>query len=305
MYTRSNTLKAITLLLTCFAGCSPAGGSGANSQQQLVTLSHLEKCDRYAPLLALRSEYRGLYLGELHGSMNVAQIVECFIVAPTTDKRDLVVSLEMFHNDRLRLSDKIILSGANGQGTGTPPIRALIARYGVHSPRIQFHYHDGYYTSFPYEDETGSVAFPVLPNPIVTREQDRLGVQLPIQNARERSIGDAVKSKLSHSTFVLALGGNLHASRATWTEDWGEEGRAGSYLPTSVATVKLLSSKGGQLRFCGDRPPSEGPSCDLYDISPKPDTFVEGQSLLPGDTHKYDFIFDVGTWRPIPPRPKP
>lgn len=273
-----------------------------------LTQSAPPDCKPYAELMALEERYDGIYLGELHGSMNTPQILECFILAERTHNRDLIISLEMDHNDRSRLSEDSLASGAKGLGTGTPPIHALIAKYADQPDRVQFRYHDGYYSGRSYEDKNAPSFASYTPPKIQGQPLPANTAQKrwpPIPNARERSIGDAIKRDMSGNTFVLALGGNLHASRATWQEAWGPEGRAGSYLPETVTTVLLSSSKGGQLRFCSDRDPAEGPHCDLYPISEKPQYFPNDAKLVIGSkAHPalpdYDFMFDVGTWIAIP-----
>ena len=273
------------------------------TQNTFAVIQSLDDCEPYHSLLALEERYLGLYLGEIHGSMNAPEILECFILSNTDRERALVISLEMFHDDRARLSEQSIASGAKGLGTGTPHIHQLIAHYQSSGASVRFHYHDGYYTSYAYATEITPKPAPIGINGQPTAEKNQYEAWSPVPNARERSIGDAIKREIYENRFIVALGGNIHASRATWSEDWGEEGRAGAYLPKSIATVKLLSSKGGQLRFCSDRPSSEGPPCDLYDISPKADVFPDKQPLINGNRQNYDYLFDVGQWRPIPPPP--
>lgn len=298
----ARTLSYVAILM---AACSPPTETVEQpvTQSQFAIIKSLDDCQPYQSLLALEERYLGLYLGELHGSMNAPQIIECFILTNADRKRTLIISLEMSHDARSRHSAQIIAAGAKGLGTGTPPIRKLITHYETLSPSVQFHYHDGYYLSYTYATDTSQQSGPFRIEGAPAIEGNQRETWNPIPNARERSIGDAIKREIQENRFIVALGGNIHASRATWSEDWGEEGRAGSYLPKSIATVLLRASQGGALRFCTDRPPSEGPSCDLYDISPRPDELPIEQALISGARHQYDYAFDVGTWRPIPAPP--
>ena len=273
------------------------------TQNTFAVIQSLDDCAPYHSLLALEERYSGLYLGEIHGSMNTPEILECFILSNLDRERALVISLEMFHDDRARLSEQSIASGAKGLGTGTPPIHRLIAHYQSIGASVQFHYHDGYYSGYTYATDTTPKPVPIRISGQPAAEKNQYETWNPIPNARERSIGDAIKREIHQHRFIVALGGNLHASRTTWSEDWGEEGRAGSYLPRSIATVMLRASQGGELRLCSERAASEGPPCGLHTVSPKPDLFPDQRSLISGVDHNYDYLFDVGQWRPIPPPP--
>ena len=266
------------------------------TQNTFAVIQSLDDCEPYHSLLALEERYLGLYLGEIHGSMNAPEILECFILSNTDRERALVISLEMFHDDQARLSEQSIASGAKGLGTGTPPIHQLIAHYQSIGASVQFHYHDGYYTGYAYASEITPKPAPIGINGQPTAEKNQYEAWSPVPNARERSIGDAIKREIYENRFIVALGGNIHASRATWSEDWGEEGRAGSYLPRSIATIMLQASQGGELRVCTSE-------CGLLAIPARNFGFSEGRALIPGDQFNYDFLFDVGQWRPIPPPP--
>ena len=298
----------IYLSLFCFlaASCQDAPippGQDTLPSPEFAIIKSLADCAPYEALLALENRYAGLYLGETHGSINTPEILECFIQAERVDKRNLVISLEMFHDNRRRLSKKSRDSGAKGVGSGTPPIFKLIEQYESATSKVQFHYHDGYYTSYPYKDETPLKQSLYTPNieGLLKTASAKNETWIARPNARERSIGEAIAREINTSRFIVALGGNIHAARATWQEPWGEEGRAGSYLPESIATVLLQASLGGQLRFCSNRPPAEGPACDLYNIQARPGRFPKGGKLKSGAERNYDLIFDVGTWRPIDP----
>ncbi|MEH6488975.1 hypothetical protein [Hyphomonas oceanitis] len=235
------------------------------------------QCAPYSELLALEQSYSGVYLGELHGTLNSPDILKCFMDARRVSQRHLVLSLEgsgsILTDPEVEASYR--QNGAKGMGVLTPPVWALVQR-AASDPSL---------AGVAFQENGSMKATKPL------EEWDTADYEAAMQ-FRETDIADGILAVLAPDTFVVALGGNLHAARVT--RNPAIKSPAGSQMPASVATVFLVSSEGGSAHYCTD----EG--CQEWDVAPQDYGFKPNERLRSGEAYGYDYIFDVGPLKTIP-----
>ena len=277
----SRILLSAAVLAFGLGGCAATDLTSAVDQAALP-------CAEYEELLALEAEYRGIFLGELHGTLNSAEIVGCFVHADRMSGGQLIVSLE---GSRAAYDGRgFHEAGRGGTGVGTPALIAIAEEIEANPALGQIHFHDD--ITPPLSDEFASL---LVKDPSTWTEAD---ISLYLAE-RERAIGRNINALPSEGVFIIALGGSLHAARKEIVPQIPDP--AGAHLPEDIASVLLTSSVAGEAYNCS-------PDCARRDVMPAPLVLPQGKclgqsALQPKDAPQlraYDYVFDLGRLSPIP-----
>lgn len=227
----------LKLFFSCFimVALSGCGVDGHSEGAQSIIPYEDRPCTLHANLYAELSSREGIFIAEIHGQRESAQLVGCIATEMVSNGRSVTISLELPQSEKSR--ETSWENGLKSSTVGTAELRCAVSHI-ASDPNINVSYHvkvahltnDGNFDLARYE----------------------------------RDMGEAILEVKQKSDFLIAVGGNLHASRAVHTEYGEEIGRAGSYLPESVVVTSIENAEPGQARYC-----AVGGGCGIYDIGPK------------------------------------
>lgn len=228
----AKTLFTVITLCTAFVACS------LESNKTEINQSHFMgwECSQHEALYDLLELQDGVYIGEIHGQTASAELVYCISQHFLNVGTPVTLSLEI--GTDLGDIDKWWQYGMDGSSVATPEMRCVVQRL----------------------QATELVA---ISGHVETQTLDA-GGEFNIKNS-EKGYADAILRNWSEGSFLLALSGNIHAQRSTFTENGQLVGRAGYYLPHEIITLWTRGAAPGSLNTC-----PTGGKCGFMEIPAAP-----------------------------------
>ncbi|MDO3384672.1 hypothetical protein QWI17_02345 [Gilvimarinus sp. SDUM040013] len=230
----------------------------------LSSAVYAEVTNLTAPLHKLVQDGRDIYLGEIHGTREVPELVYELVTAALSDQHPerVTVSLELDSSAQSLLG--FAWSGTDGRHSQAmfelvKKLQVLTKDYA-----LSIHYQHDDYNKFESS-----------------------------QSVRERQMGQAIKV-LAKNTQLIALSGNAHSAEQPFGA--GAPVPVGAYVGSGVLNIYLASVQAYTAWNC-----YQGP-CKEQQFEPWPDNQPNAGTLVSGELVHHDYIYFMPIASASPPQ---
>ena len=228
------SLLGIAFLQACDQTEQPLPGTVRAAVPTGIEPYESRRCDVHRNLYDALEGRDGIFISEIHGQTESAHLAGCIARHYALRGFQVAVSLELPNRDKALA--KSWQNGLKSTTVGTAEMRCAIDHI-KRLPNVSINYHA---------------------NGVHIKEDG--GIDTARQ---EREMGESIVAAKAAADFVIAVGGNLHASRAVFSEFGEQVGRAGFYLPDTFDITVVANVDLGEARYCSDF------GCDVFPVSAK------------------------------------
>ncbi len=216
--------------------------------------------------IEILSSQEGIYLGELHGSQEVPELINCIArtIAPAIEGRQQRVLLSLEVPQSALQEDSSFWGGKDG--------RSSMAASRLIADLTKLHPKAGI-------DIAGHA-------PVLDTFED--------QNIYERAIAELLDST-PKDKFLIALGGNFHAAKSNIFNNSDLE-PAGSRLKRRVLHVAIVNSEASTAWFCMND------ACKEHTIAPSKSAGGRPPGLYISPISSFDYIYVLKKFTASPPK---